>query len=305
QARGLGIDLRSAGLAQRGLVVGAPAAPDVQRPVEVEHQHRVVHQLAADLVAGQALRQLGHGVLRAGADAGLARRLGQAGLGAGLAQARIGGDQRGAAIQGFGDQCVQLRIAERTPPVLGREPGLAQRGAGKAAGDGMAVRIADLRRRLESAGAGAAGQGEREEQRADGRMAAANKGGGGHRQDSGRERLSRTWPSRWMNCARWASSRPSRATSRTRSPHWAMSRAICRPAPLSRMLSAWRWAGSATGTIRPRPSGLSSRRVMAPGLSSAMRARSVTLATPSASFLMARNWLKLRSWPTLTSSCSQ
>src|SRR3546814_11449368 len=44
-----------------------------------------------------------------------------------LAQACVGGGQRGAVAQGFADQGVELGVAERGPPVAGRERGVAER----------------------------------------------------------------------------------------------------------------------------------------------------------------------------------
>src|SRR3546814_6417053 len=53
-----------------------------------------------------------------------------------LAQARVGGSQRGAVAQGFADQGVELRVAERGPPVAGGECGVAERRNTQAAAAG-------------------------------------------------------------------------------------------------------------------------------------------------------------------------
>jgi hypothetical protein len=95
-------------------------APQVEAPLEVDADQREA-EIAAAEGAADALRDLGAGVLRCAGQHRLARGVGEAGLRGRLAHARIGELERRRAGQRFVDQAVELRVAERGPPVLFRE----------------------------------------------------------------------------------------------------------------------------------------------------------------------------------------
>src|SRR3546814_9883662 len=52
---------------------------------------------------------------------------------------RSGGGKRGVVLQRFADQRVELRVAERRPPVLRGECGVAERGRSEAAAAGQRI----------------------------------------------------------------------------------------------------------------------------------------------------------------------
>src|SRR3546814_4730427 len=69
---------------------------------------------------------------------------------------RSGGGKRGVVLQRFADQRVELRVAERRPPVLRGECGVAERGRSEAAAAGQRIGFDHAPPRCESVGACAA-----------------------------------------------------------------------------------------------------------------------------------------------------
>src|SRR3546814_14535788 len=110
-----------------------------------------------------------------------------------LAQACVGGGQRGAVAQGFADQGVELGVAERGPPVAGRERGVAERRNIQAAAAGERIGFDRVFPWRQSTGARAAGQEQRGGKRGEHESQPASRAGAWHESGRGGGR-ERGWP---------------------------------------------------------------------------------------------------------------
>ena len=120
QARGLGVGARGLGLAQCGGEGGTVFAEEVQLPAA--RQAGGFHATNGAGLAG-GVGSVGAVALARGVQAAVdLRALGRAGgVGKGLGARDAGGGllQPGVALQGLGDERIQLRIAKAAPPVGG------------------------------------------------------------------------------------------------------------------------------------------------------------------------------------------
>lgn len=126
-ARGLAVDLRRIGPAEGGFPGGAFAAPEVEVVVEAERQVLDRRVAPAERCRGDAGRRADSGIAGLGVQRRLARGILRLGRCRCLARTRLGDLQVRRALQGLGDQLVELAVAEPGPPVLAR-PGRWRQG---------------------------------------------------------------------------------------------------------------------------------------------------------------------------------
>jgi hypothetical protein len=93
-------------------------SPQIRPVAEVQHQPATASVMAADVRAKRRFRQFPPGIASRSRQLRLAIGITATGEGLRLPHSGSGGSQRRTSGQTFGNQAIQLRIGEHTPPVL-------------------------------------------------------------------------------------------------------------------------------------------------------------------------------------------